>query len=100
LLPIRTDSGFNEKQAFFAGCQRYGRGVDAKKTFVTVAQLSAICGLSESWLRAEAQAGRIPNLKVGSKTMFNPSAVEKVLLSRHVESGKFNEGGDDDRHRN
>jgi len=58
--------------------------VQAKKTFVNVTQLSAICGLSETWLRAEAQAGRIPHLKVGARTMFNPDAVERALLSRAV----------------
>jgi hypothetical protein len=58
--------------------------VDTKKTFVTAAQLSAICGLSEAWLRSEAQTGRIPHLKVGARTMFNPAAVEKALLARAV----------------
>jgi hypothetical protein len=56
--------------------------VNPKKTFVTVTQLSAICGLSEAWLRDESRAGRIPYLKVGTKTMFSPAAVEQALLAR------------------
>lgn len=56
--------------------------METKKTFVTASKLSAICGLSETWLRDEANAGRIPHLKIGKRVMFNPDAVERALIER------------------
>lgn len=34
------------------------------------------------WLRDEAAAGRIPHLKADRQLLFNPEAVEDVLLKR------------------
>lgn len=38
-----------------------------------------------AWLRAEAEAGRIPHLKAGCKLLFDPTTVERVLLERAQE---------------
>lgn len=34
------------------------------------------------WLRAEADAGRIPHLRAGTALLFDPVAVERVLFDR------------------
>jgi hypothetical protein len=34
------------------------------------------------WLRAEAEAGRVPCLRSGKVLLFNPPAVEKALAAR------------------
>jgi hypothetical protein len=34
------------------------------------------------WLRSEAEAGRVPSLKAGRAILFDPEAVEAVLLER------------------
>ena len=34
------------------------------------------------WLRAEAEAGRIPHVKAERVLLFDPEAVERVLLER------------------
>ena len=39
------------------------------------------------WLRAEAEAGRVPHLKAGKVILFNPETVEKVLLERARKEG-------------
>jgi hypothetical protein len=39
-------------------------------------------GLSIAWLKAEAEAGRIPSFKAGRKLLFDPEAVEHSLLQR------------------
>ena len=39
-------------------------------------------GLSVAWLKAEAEAGRIPSFKAGRKLLFDPEAVESALLQR------------------
>ena len=35
-----------------------------------------------AWLRAEADAGRVPCLRAGSQHLFAPEAVERVLAER------------------
>ena len=39
-------------------------------------------GVSQKWLKAEAEAGRIPCLKAGRTLLFNPEAVFEVLAER------------------
>lgn len=34
------------------------------------------------WLRAEADAGRLPHVKAGKRYLFNTEAVRQVLLER------------------
>jgi len=34
------------------------------------------------WLKAEAEANRVPHLKCGNVFLFDPAAVENVLLNR------------------
>jgi hypothetical protein len=38
--------------------------------------------VSQSWLKREAEAGRIPSLSAGGRFLFCSAAVEKVLLER------------------
>ena len=45
-------------------------------------------GVPARWLRAEAEAGRVPYLKAGSRLLFNVSAVSDVLARRAAETGK------------
>jgi hypothetical protein len=35
-----------------------------------------------AWLKAEAEAGRIPALRAGTVFLFDPATVERVLLER------------------
>jgi len=39
-----------------------------------------------TWLRAEADAGRIPHLRAGSALLFDPEAVERIVFERLRES--------------
>jgi hypothetical protein len=38
--------------------------------------------VSVKWLRGEAAAGRIPHLQADRTVLFDPDAVERVLLER------------------
>ncbi len=49
---------------------------------VNLHALARLLRLSASWLKAEANAGRIPCLKVGKSLLFNRSAVESALAAR------------------
>jgi hypothetical protein len=50
--------------------------------FVTLNQLSHELNLPAAWLRAQAQAGRIPCLRVGRRLVFDPELVLRVLSQR------------------
>ncbi len=39
-------------------------------------------GVPRGWLRAEAEAGRVPCLRAGERLLFSADTVERVLLSR------------------
>ena len=46
---------------------------------LTLPRLSRRLGLPASWLRKEADAGRIPCLRAGSRYLFHLESVQKVL---------------------
>jgi hypothetical protein len=39
-------------------------------------------GVTAKWLRAEAEAGRIPHLKAGARLLFHSVTVERLLQRR------------------
>jgi hypothetical protein len=39
------------------------------------------------WLRAEAEAGRVPHLKAGKALLFDRKTVERVLVERACRGG-------------
>jgi hypothetical protein len=41
----------------------------------------------QKWLRAEAEADRIPHLKAGKTILLNPHVVEKLLVERASKRG-------------
>lgn len=41
-----------------------------------------------AWLRAEAEAGRVPCLRAGKAMLFAPDAVEQVLVERARHGGQ------------
>ena len=47
-----------------------------------VGPMARIFRVPVAWLRAEAEAGRVPCLKAGKALLFDPEAVERVLLER------------------
>ena len=61
------------------------RGMEAQKSLVNLMGLARRFHLPAAWLKAEAKAGRIPVLRAGRRLLFNPEAVERVLLDRAAE---------------
>lgn len=49
---------------------------------LTLPRLARSLRLPVAWLRAEADAGRIPCLRIGRKRRFSLEAVERALLER------------------
>ena len=48
----------------------------------TINQLARRLNLPATWIKREATEGRIPCLRVGSRLLFSPEAVNRVLLER------------------
>lgn len=49
---------------------------------VRLSAMARIAGVPSSWLRGEAEAGRVPVLKAGARLLFNPAAVQQTLAER------------------
>ena len=49
---------------------------------VTLAQLARRLKVSQSWVKAEAEAGRVPCLWAGGRLLFSSAAVKQALLER------------------
>lgn len=45
-----------------------------------------------AWLRTEADAGRVPCLRAGTRYLFAPEAVERVLSERAAGAGEVSRG--------
>ena len=44
--------------------------------------MARILGVKPRWLREEASSGRVPAVAAGDTFLFDPDAVERVLLER------------------
>jgi hypothetical protein len=53
-----------------------------KANLIPLGMMARILCVPAKWLRAEAEAERLPHLKAGSRLLFNPDAVEAALLKR------------------
>jgi hypothetical protein len=58
------------------------------RKLIPIAAFARYVGVPVGWLKAEAEAGRIPHLQAGSRVLVNPEAVEHVLLQRADEAGR------------
>lgn len=49
---------------------------------LTLPRMARRLGVTQTWLRREAKAGRIPSLIADSRFLFEPKAVEEVVAQR------------------
>lgn len=56
--------------------------MESDPSFISLHRLSQVTGLPAAWLKAEANADRIPCLKVGRRLLFNLAVVERALFER------------------
>ena len=55
--------------------------MDARK-YISAIELANELGLPLAWVKAQANTGRIPSLRVGHRQLFNSEAVERTLAER------------------
>lgn len=62
--------------------------------FVSLDEIARTLNLPAQWLKAEADAGRIPCLRAGRRRLFNLEAVERSLANRAAapDAGRPNGG--------
>jgi hypothetical protein len=53
-----------------------------ENTLANIHDLARLFGLPAHWFRDEAEAGRLPSLKVAECFLFNIKAVEQALAER------------------
>lgn len=49
-------------------------------------------GVTQQWLRAEADAGRVPCLKAGKRYLFNADAVQQALADKAAQGLQDGQG--------
>ncbi len=56
---------------------------------LTLPRMSRRLGVTQQWLREQADAGIVPCLKAGRRHLFSPVAVQKTLASKaaHMRQG-------------
>lgn len=50
--------------------------------YISLSRLAKELGLPQPWLKAEAEDGRIPSLRIRNRLRFDRDAVERVLSQR------------------
>lgn len=63
---------------------------------LTAGQMARQLGVPVRWLKAEAEAERVPHLKADTVLLFEPETVEEVLVQRAREALPVTAGGGDD----
>ena len=63
-------------------------GMEPTAKLLTAGPMARRLRVPVRWLRAEAEAGRLPHVKAESVYLFDPAAVEAALLARAREGGK------------
>jgi excisionase family DNA binding protein len=66
---------------------------DRNPQLLSLPALADALKLPESWLKAEADAGRLPHLRIGKRYRFNRDAVLRALAERAAQSGKAVDNG-------
>jgi hypothetical protein len=49
---------------------------------LSLRRMARLLGVPMQWLRSEADAGRVPCLRAGSRFLFPPAAVQQALARR------------------
>ena len=56
--------------------------MDVRNNLLKIGAMARVIGVPVRWLRAEAEAGRIPSLKAENVFLFDPNVVINLLAKR------------------
>ena len=78
---------FGARLAHNAPC--YPGGMKNRNSILlSLPDLADVLGLPKAWIKAEAEAGRIPHLKIGQRYRFNHDAVVHKLAERAAQQSE------------
>ncbi len=60
--------------------------MDTTLSFCSVGYVADRLGVPSTWLRSEAEAGRVPVIRAGKRMLMDLDAVRVALVKRSVES--------------
>jgi predicted DNA-binding transcriptional regulator AlpA len=63
-------------------------GDDCSQGLATLSEMADRLRVPRAWLRAEAEAGRLPHLRAGSRLLFDALEVERLVLARAKQGRK------------
>ena len=66
----------------------------AAATLTPLSTTARLLRVPSDWLRAEAEAGRLPHLRAGKALLFDLDLIERLLLERARQAPATGEGGD------
>jgi excisionase family DNA binding protein len=55
---------------------------------LTMSRMARRLGVTQRWLREQANTGKIPCLKAGNRYLLNPTAVEEALAAKAARTRK------------
>ena len=67
-----------------------------QQTFIPIRRAAALLGVPVAWLRREAEAGRVPAVRAGTRWLVHLDRAQTVLTERAegaVSKAKYPEGG-------
>ena len=73
--------------AMFAG-DWFSIGELAMDELTSLSRMARRLGVTQQWLREQADAGNVPCLKAGKRYLFNPPAVEAILVQQAAINAK------------
>ena len=53
---------------------------------LSLSRMARRLGVTQHWLRDQADSGKIPCLKAGNRYLFNPVAVQEALAAKAAQS--------------
>lgn len=65
--------------------------INSKQKILPLYAVARRLHVPQKWLRAEAEANRIPHLKAGNAILLNPDLIERILIKRASNEGINNE---------
>jgi hypothetical protein len=67
--------------SFHVGINSMIKRKDSEAALISLPEMAERLGVPPLWLKEQAEAGRVPHLKVGRKPMFAPAIAEAAVLA-------------------
>ena len=56
----------------------------ATNELLPLGTMAAMIGVTQKWLRGEAESGRLPHLNAGGRLLFDEATIQRLLRDRAI----------------